>query len=314
MKRSTASLALIAVCVTGTSAGAQPRSTEVALRAGTIVPTESALYDAVTRHPRDPGARVALGRYLIARGATRVGMTLLEEAIRFGGDTAKIEPDLARAYLEAGEFHSLASLKSVAPGARQRAQWLIDHEPRVVAGDSILVVPFGAPVDSQGLGQLSLRIDGHAVDAIVSSSVRGIVISDTSAQARPLRLFPGDADRGAMLAVADSVGIGGVSMWNVPVMVERLRGPATAIIGLDVLGQFVPTFDPVAGQMTLHVGMSRVALPAGTRFVTWRATSELQLLQEKGWISVTRPSIVRVLRERRWTFDAARGVLVVEER
>ena len=65
-------------------------------------------------------------------------------------------------------------------------------------------------------------------------------------------------------------------------------------------------------QITLRVGMPRVALPNGTRFVTWSTQSDLQLLQAGGWISITRPSMARVLREHRWTFDAKRGALIVE--
>src|SRR5437870_2911921 len=60
------------------------------LAAGRLVSAESAYYATARANPRDPIARAALGRFLAARGATRVGAVLLEEARQFGGDSAAI--------------------------------------------------------------------------------------------------------------------------------------------------------------------------------------------------------------------------------
>lgn len=289
-----------------------PRGADSTLRPGVIGPTETALYDAVRTRPHDAAARVALGRYLVARGATRVGMTLLEEAIKFGGDATAIEPDLARAYLDAGEYRSLAALKSVAPAERERAQWLAARESRTVASDSILSMALRPPTDSTSVGRVVLRVDGRTLDAAISARVSGIIVSDTSSLGHQLRRFAADGERGSVLAAADSIGLGRMSVSNVPVTIARVDGSYAAIIGLDMLGQYVPTFDPLTAQITLHVGTPRAALPNGKRFVTWRTRSDLQLLQAGGWLSITRPSMARVLSERRWTFDAKRGALIVE--
>lgn len=312
MMRRRTLLVAVAASFVGGVAHAQTRGADSTLRAGVIGPTESALYDAVRTRPHDPAARVALGRYLVARGATRVGMTLLEEAIKFGGDATVIEPDLARAYLEAGEYRSLAGLKSAAAPERERAQWLVLHESRTVASDSILSIPFRPPVDSATVARIVLRIDGRPVEAAITARVSGIVVSDTSSVARQLHRFAAEGDPGRILAAADSIGLGRMSVSNVPVTIARVDGSRAALIGLDVIGQFTPTFDPMTAQITLRVGTPIVALPNGTRFITWSTQSDLQLLQAGGWISVTRPSIARALREHRWTFDAKRGALIVE--
>jgi hypothetical protein len=310
MTRATMLYATIAL-LGAVPAAAQTRGADSTLRAGTIGSAESALYDAVRTRPRDPAARAALGRYLVSRGATRVGTVLLEEAIKFGGDPTAIEPDLARAYLEAGDYRSLAALKSISAADRERAQWLAGHESRTIASDSIVSIPLGPPQDSASIGLITLRIDGHAVDAAITARVSGLVVSDTSLFARQMHRFGADSNRAAKLAAADSIGIGRMSITNVPITIAHIEGPRTAWIGLDLIGQYVPAFDPMAGQIVLHVGTPNAALPTGTRFVTWRTPSDLQLLQASGWISVSRPSMARALREHKWTFDAKRGALIV---
>ena len=59
------------------------------LIAGRIFAAESLYYIAVRRAPRDPVARLALGRYLAQRGALKVGAVLMEEARYFGGDPTR---------------------------------------------------------------------------------------------------------------------------------------------------------------------------------------------------------------------------------
>ena len=56
------------------------------LRQGRVFAAEELYYTAVRKAPRDPVARLALGRYLAARGALRPGAVLMEEARFFGGD------------------------------------------------------------------------------------------------------------------------------------------------------------------------------------------------------------------------------------
>lgn len=301
---------MLSAMAVSTATAQSSRSADSLLKAGAIAPTEAVLYEAVRTKPHDPAPRLALGRFLIARGATRVGMTLLEEAIRFGGSAAAIEPDLVHAYLIAGEYRSLAALSSAPAPQRERARWLVAHESRVVAPDSILSIPFRAAADSVNLGRVELRVNGHTLDATISARTSGITISDTSSVARLLQVFAGDVD-GRTLAAADSVGLGRLSLLNLPIALAHVDG-GVALIGLDVLGAFVPTFDSSTGRMTLRVGGPRADLPNGTRFFTWNTNSDLQLLQAGGWISVTRPSVVRMLRDHRWTLDSRRGQLIVE--
>src|SRR5512143_1475621 len=78
------------------------------LRDGAIGRAESLYYAAARARPRDPAARWQLGRYLISRGALRVGATLVEEAVRFGLDPRVGAATLAPVYLQVGEYHQLA--------------------------------------------------------------------------------------------------------------------------------------------------------------------------------------------------------------
>lgn len=304
----------LAACL-ALAAGARSVSAQImhgadSLKPRAIGPVEAPLYDAVRTHPRDPAPRVALGTYLLARGAPRVGTTLLEEAIKFGGDPAKIEPQLARGYLAAGDYKSLAALRSIAQPDRERAKWLVEHESRTISPDSILTVPL-RQASSENLGLITIRVNGQTLLAAISSITTGVFVSDTSQAARSIHVFSSENQR-AKLGVADSVGIGAMSMTNVPVMVANVAGPAAAVVGLAMLGQFAPTFDPSAGKVTLHVGMTRVPLPSGMRFATWTLSQDLQILETDGWFTIRHPIPSGLLRQRRWTFDGPAGALVIE--
>src|SRR4051812_11276028 len=82
--------------------GAHAQSVRVAdslLQRGSLARAESIYYAATRARPRDPVARWSLGRFLVARGAPRVGATLFEEALLFGGAPTMITPDLVPVYL-----------------------------------------------------------------------------------------------------------------------------------------------------------------------------------------------------------------------
>ena len=112
------------------------------LAAGHLFAAESAYYAASRARPRDPVARAALGRYLAARGATRVAAVLLEEAQFFGGDSAALARVLAPLYARMGAYGALDSLRPSVLGVaeRKRVKWLARHAPEVRLGDSIVVV------------------------------------------------------------------------------------------------------------------------------------------------------------------------------
>ena len=80
----------------------------------------------------------ALGKYLVSRGAPRVGMTLFEEALQFGGDAPTVNAELAPLYLSLGEYHKLSALSRRRYRFRsvERAQWLVARSTRLLAPDS----------------------------------------------------------------------------------------------------------------------------------------------------------------------------------
>src|SRR2546423_3897886 len=86
-------------------------SADSLLAAGRLAQAESAYYAAVRAQPQDPRARGALGRFLAARGATRVGAVLLEEARFFGGDSALLAKALVPLYMRLGDFLALDTLQ-----------------------------------------------------------------------------------------------------------------------------------------------------------------------------------------------------------
>src|SRR5689334_23642232 len=57
------------------------------LDAGRWPEAEELLYADARAHPRDPEARARLGRYLAMKGALRIGLVLVDEAVEFGLET-----------------------------------------------------------------------------------------------------------------------------------------------------------------------------------------------------------------------------------
>jgi hypothetical protein len=216
-------------------------------------------------------------------------------------------------YLTIGDYRSLAALTAATPAERERAQWLVAHETRIIAPDSALAAVFRPSSDSTIVGHVLLRINGRAIDAAVTARAQGIVISDTTLVARGLRRFSGGEreQRPIVLAAADSIGIGRLSMTNFPVSIARVDNEA-ATIGLDVLGRFASTFDAKTGRITLHSGGVAPADAAGTRLLTLTTPSDVRIMQSGGWMSVTRSQVSRMLRDHRWSFDAKRGQIVID--
>jgi hypothetical protein len=290
------------------------RAADSLLQAGALARAESLYYAAVRSRPGDPNARLALGKYLVSRGAPRVGATLMEEAIRFGGDKPPIERELAPIYLGIGEFHSLAALATVPVAERDRAKYLVAHETRTIAPDSLAAVAFRTSADSVNVGRISVRVNGKTLDVALSARVHGIVLSDGAASSLHLHVFPGGgSERGAgVLAVADSVAVGSLSVRNAPVTVGRLEGKDAAAIGLDALAKFSPTFDPAASRLVLRVGSAVPAAIPGDRHPTWLASSDVRILINGSWLSMSAESVAQLLRTRRWTLDSRRGQIVIE--
>lgn len=317
MRRVIVLTAFVATAAVASRAGAQSvRAADSLLERGRLERAESLYYAAARVRPRDPVARAALGRYLAERGAQRVAVTLLEEALQFGGEAPAISADLAPLYLMLGDYHALAVLPSspLSTGEKTRATWLEAHPTRVIAPDSVLTASFRGANDSAYVGRMPIRVNGRIVDAFVDASSRGLVLSDSTAGVTHVHMFVekgAPRERGVFAAAADSLGIGRMSITNAPVSVAPIKVPAT--IGLDLLARFAPTFDARAGRVTLHVSGSLDHVPASAMILSTLAKpADWLVLQADGWMSLRDPAIVRLLHERRWTLDARHGQLVIE--
>ncbi|HTE46904.1 MAG TPA: retroviral-like aspartic protease family protein [Gemmatimonadaceae bacterium] len=300
--------------------GAQAnRMADSLLTNGALDRAESTYYAAARVRPRDPAARWALGRYLVARGAPRVGVTLMEEAVQFGGDQSLISADLAPVYLSLGMYHELAALSpSISAADRDRARWLESHPTRLVSPDSILTVAYKKSVVAGEVGRVALEINGRTVDAVISTHAQGIVLADTGAIARKLRRFDAStgesaARAGATPAVADSISVGKITFRNFPVTMQPLTNKVQAVVGMDVVARFAPTFDPRAERITLRLA-GVVATPQQNVDVysTLLTPVDLRILRSGHWISSDNAQMAKTFSERRWTFDARHGRIVVE--
>jgi len=311
----------VAVCAVAAglchgAAAQSPRAADSLLESGRLERAESLYYAAARARPHDPVARWALGRYLAARGAQRVAMTLFEESLKFGGRPSLVNAELAPLYLGFGEYRALLALSPtpLTAAERERAAWLEAHPTRLVAPDSILAASYRDAGDSGYVGRLPIRVNGRTVDALVDPGTRGVVLSDSTATLLRVRRFGAAARAGGHVpgpAAADSLAIGRLTLTNMPITIGP--GARPAIIGLDVLARLAPTFDAPGSRVTLRVSGSVAALP-GTAAVlaTLVRPSDWLVSQAGGWASLRSPQVGRLLRGRRWTLDAKRGELILE--
>jgi hypothetical protein len=200
---------------------------------------------------------------------------------------------------------------------RERAQWLVARSTKLIAPDSVATVTYRKASDAAPLGRISIRVNGRTVDATISTREHGIVITDTSAAAKRLHLFrqPGAlaTPAGGIPAVADSIGLGQISLADYPVTVKPLANKQQALIGLDVLARFAPTFDPSAERVTLHVaGTIPRTVSGADELPTLLMRNDVRVLRSGTWASLDRPEILQMLSRRRWTFDARRGQLTID--
>ena len=287
------------------------------LQQGLVEQAEALYYAAVRSAPRDPEARLHLGRYLIERGATRVGSVLVEEAVQFGLDPATAAPVLAAAYETLGDYQSLSRLSSAVVGASTiaRARWLVDHPLRVASPDSETVVEFRERMSGDTVGTLTIRINGRSYPATISARAHGITLGNDAAAATHARRFETAVDSGLALrlGVADSFDLGKLAVKNSPIRIDASGAVQGVLVGLDALMRFAPTFDGGAGRLLLRIGGSPGARPEqSTSLPTLFVDGELLALTTGGWASIALPNISRLLRRHRWTIDAKRGRLVVE--
>ena len=311
-RRLTIFVSALAFALSSPSAGAQgpvQRADEL-LRAGRVMAAESLYYAAVSLTPRNPHARHALGRYLVARGRLKIGATLMEEARFFGGDVKVAALDLAPVYAAMHDYRSLAALQQtpLSGAERQRVIWLRDNPPVVTGADSSVVRLHAG--SGSAIARIPVTLAGEQVVATIDPTVRGMLV-DTTWLARPgIKRFPissgGDVMR--MPLVVQEIAIGDLTLRNVSARVQAQPG---VIIGLDVLGALTPTFD-AAAEVLIVRRAHRIPRGRGERLPT--------LTREDGWhlahgerLMTLHGSDARALLEgRRWTLHARRGEVVLE--
>jgi hypothetical protein len=283
------------------------------LIAGRIFAAESLYYIAVRRGPRDPVARLALGRYLAQRGALKVGAVLMEEARYFGGDPARIALELAPVYQRLGEYNHLAALpaSAVPYGARMRAEYLRDNRPGITGPDSAAVDY--TVNDSQLLGRVRLLIDTDTVMATIDARAAGLVLDTSWANRKELRRF---GSRTAIArdvdAVTPTVVLGPYTFTNVPTHFAVLKGAARATIGLDLIGQLAPSFDPRAGKVMLRASGRLPRTFPGLRIATITNDRGVYVVKGETIFPLGHPDVQRYFRNSRWTLNPKRGEVLVD--
>jgi hypothetical protein len=262
------------------------------------------LFAAISRAPRDPAARGALGNYLASRGRLKVGAVLLEEARQFGGDPSVIDARLARIYAWLGDWSEVSNLSHYAASGPEhaRARWLAAHAPGRSGADSVVIAL--EPNDATGLGRITLRIGRATMQADIDPLVEGLVLPsspEVSAESQQFGMHDGTS-----AAAVYSVAIGAMRLTNVPASLSPAARPA---IGLDVLAALMPTFDAAAHLLTLgqHASASSgeplpilLSFP-GVRFVARTGQPPIAMESSAGRAA---------LRGARWTFDLRHGAIV----
>ena len=301
-------LPLLSIALLAPAARAQDPVIHVAdslLRVGQVFRAETLYYVAVRRQPRNPAARLALGRYLAARGANKIGATLLEEARFFGSDPAQVARELAPVYARMGDWRALTLLPAspLAPAERARAEWLRASPSSHLGPDSVVVTYLP---DGEGIGRIALRIGADSVEATVDPTVRGLVL-DSSWSRRPgIKVFGGG---GRSVGVVPTVKIDALSLTNVSVAFNSTGGARKARIGLDVLGEFMPTFDGAARKAVLRRGGRPPR--GGQRVATLALPSGVWLVQRGSVVPLGSETARAVTKAAPWTLVARRGEIVL---
>jgi hypothetical protein len=312
-------------------AGAQSRVTappsrselaraDALLKAGRVEAAEALYYREARRRPRDPAARMALGRYLASRGATRIGAVLIEEARFFGANPALAALHLAPLYARLGDYKALALLPAapLSAGERARAEWLAKNPSTVLGPDSVTLALTAPENDSTSLlGAVTMVIDGLSIVAEIDPAVRGLVLDTSRAHAPSLKIFAGapsavQAGSPAVPAVLLRARLGNLAFTNLPVSLEPLASPKRGRIGLDLLGRFSPTFHPTEGRLVLRRSGRVARLLPGERVPLLVEPRDTWVV----WAGRPQPlggdQVARRLRAARWTLDARRGEIVLQ--
>ncbi|HET6700631.1 MAG TPA: hypothetical protein VFH14_02445 [Gemmatimonadaceae bacterium] len=284
------------------------------LRVGRMFAAETLYYYAVRRAPRDPDARLALGRYLAARGAFRIGAVLMEEARYFGADPKKVAVYLAPVYAQLGDFRSLAGLPNTPlhNAERARAEWLRDNAPTVDGPDSVSV--HWSPADTGALGTVVLRIGQESVRATLDPLAHGLVLDTAWMRSKDTRVFASKFDNDVRNAagVTHSVALGDLTVRRVLTSFAPQASPTDAVVGLDVLMPLAPTIDAAARRIVLRKSGRVDRDMPGERVQSLLFGSGLWLVWEESMIPLAGADARRLLSGGPWTIDWRRGQVVAQ--
>ena len=277
------------------------------LAEGKLAAAESAYYAEARARPRSPTARAALGKFLAARGGTRAGAVLIDEARFFGGDSAALARALVPLFVRLGDYKELAALQPnvLTPAERARARWLALRPSEARLRDSVVILSYRAMGDGRGIGTVIVRLGKTEFPAVIDPRVSGLVLP--SAARADVRTF--GAQGRNTLAVAETLRIGGVVFANVPVLLGNPDEPVR--VGFDVLSQYFPGFDPAKGILTLRRVGRRSPSPAGIRVPALFDDNGLRLLIGGRWHPSTAASASMLLATRRWIWDWKLGDVVL---
>ncbi len=273
------------------------------MRVGRVFAAESVYYWAATSKPKDPAARLALGRYLASRGALRTAATLLEEARFFGGDPKVVAAELAPIYERLGEYRVLASLPAspLSPAEQMRAEWLRDSRPTRRGPASVVVSLLSA--EPHLVGRVVLRIGRDSIVADIDPAAHGLALDTAWARRRGVRRFAPAVERvpERMAGVVTELMLGELTLGNVPVSFAAHGGAERAVVGLDFLSRLAPSFDERESTLTLRAGGKVPALPRARRFPTLVARGSYALVDGVNVIQLNSARGRALVGGKRWT-------------
>jgi hypothetical protein len=317
----------IAVFVLGAGAMAAPAGAQnyigradALLRQGQIFQAEALYYYAARTEPRNATPRLALGRYLAARGALRVGAVLLEEARFFGGDRRAIAEHLAPVYARLGDYRALSSLPNspLAYAERARADWLSENVTEPAGPDSVMLPLLRAA--AAPLGQIRITIGSDTLIAMIDVTVTGLVLDTSWATRRGIRVFRSNSDVGVRdhAGVVPGLGLGALVRSGVPARFEAMSSSRTARIGVDVLEDFAPTWIQGSGAGTSGTLVLRKAGKAPTpssmaeRIPILIRPNDLMLVRPGGVVASLATQASQLSLTGRWTLDIRHGEVVID--
>jgi hypothetical protein len=308
MRSSLRAVALLACAAAGDASaqwGTWPADSLLA--EGRLAAAESVYYSAVRQHPRDPLARAALGRFVAARGGTRAGAVLLEEAQFFGGDSAALARSLVPLYVRLADYESLEKLRPdvLTAAERRRALWLAGHPREARLRDSVVVMTYRPIADGRGIGTVIVRLGKTELPAVIDPRVSGLIVP--SAVRRDVRVFGKEGTN--TIGVTDLVRVGPVTFSNIPTVIGN---PDESVrIGFDVIAPYYPGFEPAKGLMTLRRVDRRSPSPQGIRVPALYDSNGMRILIGTRWQPTTANGPSMLLATRRWMWDWKLGDVVL---